>query len=122
MYQKPLGGRGAVLRKCTKYDTFECSEASIFLNKKYRDVGVGALCGVQFLDELFSNYPLRKIYIDVYDYNKQSLACNLGIGFVEEGCLKGYRYNNGEYHDMHLLSITREKFYEKAGGFLKRHD
>ena len=92
----------------------------IFLNKEYRDVGVGALCGIRFLDELFSNYPLRKIYIDVYDYNKQSLACNLGVGFVEEGCLKDYRYNNGEYHDLHLLSITREKFYEKAGEIIKR--
>lgn len=84
-----------------------------FLKSKYRDIGVGAICGIRFFDELFSSYPLRKIYIDVYDYNKQSLASNLDAGFVEEGCLKDFRYDNGGYHDMHLLAITRENFYKK---------
>ena len=84
----------------------------IFLKKQYRDVGMGALCGMRFMSDLFSSYPLRKIYIDVYDYNEQSLQCNLGIGFVEEGCLKDYRFLDGKYHDMHLLSITRDAFFE----------
>lgn len=92
----------------------------IFLKEKYREVGVGALCGIRFLDELFSNYPLRKIFIDVYDYNKQSLSCNLGAGFVEEGCLKEYRFYNGTYYDMHLLALTREAFYNTCGDLLKK--
>lgn len=90
-----------------------------FLNKKYRDVGIGAYVGLKFLNELFLDYPIRKIYIDVYDYNNQSLLSNLQIGFVEEGCLKEYRYNNGQYYDLHILSIAREKFFEKAKGYIE---
>lgn len=93
----------------------------VFLNREYRGMGVGALCGIRFLDELFSAYPLRKVYAEIFDYNKQSLESNLGFGFVEEGCLKDYRYLNGSYHDMHLLAITREKFYEKAGAIVGKN-
>jgi RimJ/RimL family protein N-acetyltransferase len=88
------------------------------LTEKYRAVGVGAVVGLRFLNELFSNYPLRKVYIDVYDYNKQSLQSNIDAGFVEEGLLKNFRYENGEYHDMHVLGLTRERFYEKFKGIL----
>ena len=87
----------------------------IVLNKQYRDVGVGAICALRFLNELFTSYPLRKIFIDVYDYNKQSLQSNIDAGFVEEGCLKECRYYNGKYYDTHILGLTRERFYEKYG-------
>ncbi len=90
----------------------------IFIKSKYRDIGVGALCGIRFLNEIFSSYPIRKIFIDVYDYNKQSLASNLDAGFQEEGCLKEFRYENGRYYDLHLLGLTREAFYEKFKGIL----
>ncbi len=89
-----------------------------FIKQKYRDIGVGAICGINFLNELFVNYPIRKIYIDVFDYNRQSLKSNLDAGFVEEGLLKEFRYYDGKYHDMHLLAITRERFYEKFNGVI----
>lgn len=90
----------------------------VVIDEKYRAVGVGAVIGLRLLNELFVNYPLRKIYIDVYDYNKQSLQSNLDAGFVEEGCLKNFRYHNGKYYDMHLLGITRERYYEKFQGII----
>lgn len=97
-------------------------KVSIFLKPEYRNVGIGALAGIRFLNELFTSFPLRKIYADVYDYNKQSLQSNLGAGFEEEGVLKEYRFNAGKYYDMHMLSITRERFYEKFGSMFKKND
>ena len=94
------------------------AKVCVVMAEEYRQVGMGAIIGLRFLNELFSNYPLRKVYIDVYDYNKQSLKSNLDVGFEEEGCLKEFRYENGKYYDMHLLSLTREKFYEKYKGIL----
>ncbi len=91
----------------------------LVLSPNHRDSGIGAFVGIKFLDQIFTNYPLRKIYIDIYDYNQQSLNCNLGIGFIEEGCLKNYRYDKGTYFDLHLLSITREVFYKNAERFIK---
>ena len=90
----------------------------IVISEKYRAVGVGAIIGLRFLNELFVNYPLRKVYIDIYDYNKQSLKSNIDAGFIEEGLLKEHRYYDGKYYDMHLLGLTRERFYEKWQGLL----
>lgn len=83
-----------------------------FLDAHYRDVGIGAVCTMKFVDELFSKYPLRKVYADIYDYNERSLKSIRDAGFTEEVCLKDYRFYNGKYYDMHTLALDREKFYD----------
>lgn len=90
----------------------------LFVKDKYQNSGIGAYMGVKFVDELFRNYPLKKIFTDVYDYNKQSLLSNLDSGFVEEGCLKEFRYHNGKYYDLHVLGLSREDFYKKFEGVI----
>lgn len=82
----------------------------VYLTPEYRNVGYGAYAGIKFIKEIFQEYPVRKIYLTIYDYNKQSLQSNLSAGFTEEGCLKEYRYYDGKYWDMHFLAITRETF------------
>ncbi len=90
----------------------------LFLKKEYRDSGLGAFATIKYMDLLFRCYPIRKIYFDIYDYNKQSLKSNLQAGFIEEGCLKEYRYHNGSFYDLHILSMDRETFYNKFGSML----
>lgn len=87
----------------------------VYVMAEYRNLGVGAMCSLQFLDELFRDYPMRKIYLSIYDYNRQSLQSNLHAGFREEGCFKEYRYFNGKYWDMHILAIDRNTFYKLHG-------
>lgn len=83
----------------------------VYVKPQYRNIGIGALCGLRFLHELFRDYSMRKIYLSIYDYNRQSLLSNLHAGFVEEGCYKAYRFYDGKYWDMHVLAITRDTFY-----------
>ena len=64
------------------------------------------------MDYLFKKYPLKQILISVFDYNANSLSSNLKGGFEEVGVIPEYRFCDGEYHAMHILRITREKFYE----------
>lgn len=87
----------------------------VYVKPKYRNIGIGAICGLNFINELFRDYTMRKIYLTIYDYNQQSLRSNLHAGFVEEGCYKEYRFYGGRYWDMHLLAIDREKFYSLYG-------
>lgn len=82
----------------------------VYVKPEYRRFGAGAAAGLRFMDELFREYPLRKIYVTIYDYNNQSLKSNLHAGFQEEGCYREYRYYDGKYWDMHLLAMTREAF------------
>ena len=89
----------------------------VSLAPAWQDRGVAGRIGTTFMDELFRAYPLRKIYALVYGYNERSLASNLQAGFEEEGCLRGYRYLDGTYHDCHVLAMTRERFYTRLAPF-----
>lgn len=88
-----------------------------YIDKKYRNKGIGGVVAIRFMHLLFRDYPLRKILLEVYSYNYQSLLSNLKAGFTEEGCIKEYRYYNGEYHSLHILSIDRRTFYQKLVHF-----
>ena len=91
----------------------------VYIKPEFRNVGVGMQCGIRFIHELFRDYTLRKIYLTVYDYNRQSLLSNLHAGFHEEGCYKDYRYFYGKFWDMHLLAIDRDVFYQLHEKYLE---
>lgn len=82
-----------------------------------RDTGVAGLAAATFLDRLFACWPLRKVYLYVYDYNEASLRADLDAGFEQEGLLRDYRYLDGGWWDCHVLAMTRERFYERLGRF-----
>lgn len=90
----------------------------LVLQKQYRDTGMGAKVSIDFLDYLFTNYPLRKVFLTIYDYNKKSLESNLQAGYKQEGVMKEYRYYNGNYYDLHILAMDREEFYTRYSKFL----
>ena len=83
----------------------------VYIDKDYQTTGAGIESSMRFMDYLFKVYPINKIYTHIYQYNEQSLLCNRQAGFSEEGCLKNYRYHNGKYWDLYILSMERERFY-----------
>lgn len=89
-----------------------------YVDERYQATGAGIEASMMFIKMLFKQYPLRKIYTQVYEYNEQSLICNQKAGFQEEGCYKEYRFHNGEYWDMHILSMTRDAFLCKYERYL----
>lgn len=91
----------------------------IFIEKKYRQFGMGGIVAINYMNYLFQSYPLKKLYSTIYDYNTESLQSNLKAGFIEEGCLKDFRYYNGAYHSMHILSMTRDSFDATLGRFVE---
>ncbi len=83
---------------------------TLCLFKEYQKTGFGVAAAIQMMKHLFRIYPLRQIYISVYDYNADSLSANLKGGFEEVGIYPEYRYFNGAYFDLHVLRMTREQF------------
>ncbi len=75
-----------------------------------RAVGRGAgVIAVALLERwLFRNLPLRKIYHDVYAYNEAVVRMHRKLGFVEEAVLKGDRYWNGRYWDLHMFALYHD--------------
>lgn len=87
-------------------------KVGVYVVPQWRN-GPGALAAVQMLDYLFCYYPLRRIYCEIYSYNRQSLSSTLQCGFEETGRLKEYRYHAGQYHDLVILTISREQFLDR---------
>lgn len=99
---------------CYSYEYIDGTIKTVmYIKDDYQDSGIGALAEITFIDYLLKLYPIRKIYNHVYSYNKQSLNSHLKAGFNTEGKLQKYRYYAGNYHDVYILSITREEFYKR---------
>lgn len=90
----------------------------VYIDPMYRLTGIAGIATISFLKMLFVEYPLRKVYFTVFDFNKASLESNLHAGFSEEAVLKKFKYYDGEYYDYHILSMERERFFEVFGNLL----
>jgi diamine N-acetyltransferase len=87
--------------------------------------GVGVAATALLIDYLFKQLPLRKIYFEVFDFNPNVVRIWRKLGLIEEGLLKGDRYWDGAYWDLHIFALYREAWPdirarvlrpERAGG------
>ena len=91
-----------------------------YIEPRYRKSGVGAKAHILFLDFLFSYYSFRKIYYDVYSYNKISIKTILNAGGVKEGELREHRFWKGKYYSLYKMAMYREIFYDRNSSILKK--
>ena len=82
-----------------------------FLNNKSQNINAGNSI-VIFLDYLFSEIGLRKVYSDVISYNKKALKFNEKIGFKIEGKLREHAFRYGVYNDLFLVGLLSEDFFK----------
>lgn len=91
----------------------------VYIAPKWRIGGIGAIAGLQIMQYIFLHYPMRRINCDVYEYNKPSLDSLLNCGFKKMGAWKEYRFHNGTYYDLILLSMTRKAYMDKYERYFK---
>ena len=60
-----------------------------------------------YIDVTFQTTPLRKLYMEVPEYNISSFGTAVGTVFKEEARLRDRRYYNGRYWDLAILAIER---------------
>lgn len=75
--------------------------------------GVGAEAFYLFAGYLFRVLPLRKLYLDVPEYN-MPLVSSRGIPFKTEGRLREHSYYDGRLWDRIVLALYRRD-YERLG-------
>jgi diamine N-acetyltransferase len=81
--------------------------------------GVGVVATALLTDHLFKQLPLRKIYFDVFDFNPLVVRIWRKLGLVEEGLLKGDRFWDGTYWDLHIFALYREAWPELRARILR---
>ena len=106
------------------YDFFELDQHCKFtlcLFESFQGKGFGPAAATKMIDFLFRSYPLKQIFISIYEYNTLSLKLNLKAGFKEAGILPNYRYYNGRHHALYILVIDRYSFYKILTPFCQKH-
>jgi len=109
-------GRGNTIGFTFSYEFYSYDahcKFTLCLFEEYVNQGYGAVAAVKMMDYLFCKYPLRRVYVSVFDYNRSSIDNNLKGGFEEIAVLPEYRFWGGEYYSLHIMAMTRDKFYSE---------
>jgi RimJ/RimL family protein N-acetyltransferase len=84
--------------------------ALVYVTKKFRR-GHGAEAYAFLIDYLFRTFPLRKVYVDVYEFNDYPIKGLLGAGMVEEGRFREHTWFNDQYWDVFRYAFYRDAWY-----------
>jgi hypothetical protein len=75
--------------------------------------GLVALGSAWFLDSVFRDYNLRRVYLEVYGHNQPAADAALRRGGELEGVLRDDLFLDGRYFDRQIVAIRREAWLER---------
>jgi len=93
-----------------------------YFSPDHKNNGLTAISVLLFLNYLFNELGLMKVYSQVYTDNKRANTFNTKIGFVVEGVLKRHSWNNGSYKDMNQVALFPDVFMQKNAKILQRYN
>lgn len=82
---------------------------TIYVDEQYEYLGYGPEAFSALLLFLFDILPLRKVYLEVFSYNHNSLSTIQGAGLTQEGCFREHRFFDGKYWDIYRFAILRSE-------------
>jgi len=85
----------------------------IDLVPEFRGKGLAYKTYLIFIEYLFNNVNINRIWLEVIDFNKHAISLYKKIGFIEEGRKRQAVYRNGKFCDYIVMSYLK-KDYEKS--------
>ncbi len=89
--------------------------------KEYWGRGYGTDAMITFLDYLFNELGLHRVYLRLQSYNTRALKCYEKCGFTQEGILRHNSFTRGEYYDDVAMGILRDEFNQRHKGDATSH-
>ncbi|MEN8172120.1 MAG: GNAT family protein [Chloroflexota bacterium] len=87
------------------------AEIGIFIgDKKYWNQGYGSEVMRLALKLGFESMNLNRISLQVFTNNPRAIRAYEKVGFVHEGRLRQAHYDNGQYHDILIMSVLRSEW------------
>jgi RimJ/RimL family protein N-acetyltransferase len=62
----------------------------------------------------FANWPLRRLYAEVREFNLTQFASGVGTLFEVEGRLREHAFHDGHWYDQFVLTCTADRFAQVA--------
>jgi len=84
---------------------------SAYFAPEYRRQRYGAEAFLPFVDHLFRHFNLRKIYMEMQEFNMSFYDVAIKTGaFVEEGRFRSHTYHDNRYWDLIRVALYRESW------------
>ena len=87
-----------------------CFKYGIAIQQRYQRRHYATEAISILLRYMFGERRYHKCTVEIYDFNKASLALHAGLGFRQEGRLREQTYFDGQYHDLILMCLLTEEF------------
>lgn len=84
----------------------------VYFAAEYRGQTTGQEACLAFLDYLFGNFALRKIYIDMHQFNEGLLGSALEGALSEEGRFREHTWYDDRYWDVVRFALYRDTWVE----------
>lgn len=75
--------------------------------------GLNKMITSQFLNILFKEYPLKKVFLQITNADTSLLSVAYELGFKQEAILYEYKYSWGNYKDLLILSVYPKNLLER---------
>lgn len=86
----------------------------VYAVAEYRCQPHPAEAGLLLVDSLFKNFPLRKLYADVFEYNRRSIDILEKGGFRVEARLPEHLWYEGRYWSLIKLALYRDQYFQEV--------
>lgn len=81
-----------------------------------RGRGYGTEATELLLRYAFLEMNLNCVALEVFSFNAPAIAVYQKLGFKLDGTMRAYLYRDGEYHDMHLMSLLQSEWFARYRG------
>jgi len=81
----------------------------VAMTPETQGTGLAVEAFLLFVRHLFATYRLRKLYMDVPEYNLRPLERAIGSAFLVEGRLRDHTYSQGQYWDRIYLAVYPDR-------------
>lgn len=82
----------------------------IYIDKPFMSSHISLKACYLYLSYLFDQCKYRKLFAEVFAYNKQCADLLPKLQFEKEGCLKAYQLWNAHYWDQLIFSLTASTY------------
>jgi len=86
------------------------ADVGVYISPDFRNKAYFREAQILFYDYLFNQLNLHKLYSIALPENTVSINSIKKLGFVEEGLMKEYIYQDGVYKDVQIVSLFRDTF------------
>lgn len=75
--------------------------------------GYGTEALILFLGYCFRVLNLRRVSLEVYEYNERALKSYEKVGFQKEGYVRRSVFKDGQYHGEYILAILKDEYFAR---------